>query len=76
MRHFSYTKLHRLTNNPTRFGIRQRHPQGVLSKLLDFPTGFPDTSNGYKHLSNHILWNCNLHTDAQFLKLHKGRFDS
>jgi len=31
-RHLSYTKLHRLTNNPT------RHPQGVPSLLLNFPT--------------------------------------
>jgi len=38
MRHFSYTKLHCLINNPTRFGVRQRHPQGVLSKLLNFST--------------------------------------
>ena len=38
MHHFSYTKLHCLTKNPTRFGVRRRHPQGVSSKLLNFPT--------------------------------------
>jgi len=27
----SYTKLHRLSNTPTRFGTRWRHPQGVPS---------------------------------------------
>jgi len=34
MRHFSHTKLHCLTSNPTRFGVRQRHPQRVLLLLV------------------------------------------
>jgi len=38
MHHLSYTKLHCLTNNPTRFGSRRRHSQGVPSKLLNIPT--------------------------------------
>jgi hypothetical protein len=38
MHHSWNTKLHYLTNTPTCFGACRRHPQAVLSYLLNFPT--------------------------------------
>jgi hypothetical protein len=44
MNHFSYTKLYCLANNPTRFGARRSHPQGVRTYQLNFPTLRMDTN--------------------------------
>jgi hypothetical protein len=71
MLHFLYAKLHYSTNTPTHFGGSRRHPQGVLPQL----SNYPNISDDYKHLSNHILQNCSLHTDAQFLEHREVRFD-
>jgi len=47
----------------------------LANTILAFTVESPDTSNDYKHLSNHKLQNCNLHTHAQFLTLLEFKYD-
>jgi hypothetical protein len=72
MLHFLYAKLHCLTNTPTCSGASRHHPQGALFGLLNYP----NTSNDCKLLSNRIMQNYSLDTDAQFLEHHGVRFDN